>query len=142
MPSPKEPILKPCPNCGGVADIRYTKGSGPNGATSNVYYRSRPAFVKCRKCGLQTARATKACRAVDRWNARADEELTIHLPCKEGTTVYEIDGYYCTVCDRFHYRILEKPFHISMYPDVGKTIFLSYANALAEVEKLKAKKTT
>ena len=65
-------VLVPCPCCGGNARVRYTgNGSGPLGYTSNVYMRSKPGFVMCDKCGLQTSRNMRACRAVSKWNTRA-----------------------------------------------------------------------
>ena len=65
-------VLLECPCCGGSARIRYKgNGSGPLGYFSNVYMRSKPGFVMCDKCGLQTNRNMKACRAVSKWNTRA-----------------------------------------------------------------------
>ena len=64
-------VLLPC-HCGGNARVRYTgNGSGPLGYISNVYMRSKPGFVMCDKCGLQTSRNMRACRAVSKWNTRA-----------------------------------------------------------------------
>lgn len=65
--------LKPCPFCGGEAQIRYTgKGSGSKGYTSNIYMRSEPGFVRCLKCNTTTGIRTKVCRAIEAWNRRAD----------------------------------------------------------------------
>ena len=65
-------VLVPCPCCGGNARVIYTgNGSGPLGYISNVYMRSKPGFVMCDKCGLQTSRNMRACRAVSKWNTRA-----------------------------------------------------------------------
>ena len=65
-------VLVSCPCCGGNARVRYTgNGSGPPGYISNMYMRSKPGFVMCDKCGLQTSRNMRACRAVSKWNARA-----------------------------------------------------------------------
>ena len=65
-------VLVPCPCCGGNARVRYTgNGSGPLGYISNVYMRSKPGFVMCDKCELQTSRNMRACRAVRKWNTRA-----------------------------------------------------------------------
>jgi len=66
--------LKPCPCCGGVPQIRYTDNGNKNGRTSNVYYRSKPGFVVCMKCGLQTSKRTRVCRSIDAWNTRAKED--------------------------------------------------------------------
>lgn len=64
--------LLPCPCCGGNARVRYTgRGSGPLGYISNVYMRSKPGFVMCDKCNLQTEKYMRVCRAVNRWNTRA-----------------------------------------------------------------------
>ena len=65
-------VLVPCPCCGGNARVRYIgNGSGPLGYVSNVYMRSKPGFVMCDKCELQTSRNMRACRAVSKWNTRA-----------------------------------------------------------------------
>lgn len=65
-------VLVPCPCCGGNARVRYIgNGSGPLGYISNVYMRSKPGFVMCDKCELQTSRNMRACRAVSKWNTRA-----------------------------------------------------------------------
>lgn len=65
--------LKPCPFCGGEAQIRYIGlNSGFMGYTSNVFMRSRPGFVMCLNCEATTQRHTRVCRAIDKWNRRAD----------------------------------------------------------------------
>lgn len=67
--------LKPCPFCGGQAQIRYFKrGCSPSGYTSNVYMRSERGLVCCIKCGASTMGCSRVCRAVDKWNRRAGEE--------------------------------------------------------------------
>lgn len=67
--------LKPCPFCGGRAQIRYTgNGSGHMGYTSNILMRSKPGFVMCLKCEIMTPRNSRVCRAIDKWNRRAGEE--------------------------------------------------------------------
>lgn len=66
--------LKPCPFCGGEAQIRYLgNGSGPSGFTSNIFMRSKLGFVICLKCEAQTPKHTRVCRAVDKWNRRVNE---------------------------------------------------------------------
>ncbi len=68
--------LKPCPFCGGKAQIRYTgNGSGPCGYTSNVLMRSKPGFVVCLRCGVETARNMRVCRAIDKWQHRVGDDL-------------------------------------------------------------------
>lgn len=65
--------LKPCPFCGGKAQIRYTSlDSGFMGYTSNVLMRSKMGFVMCLKCGVATPRGERVCRAIDKWNRRYD----------------------------------------------------------------------
>ena len=67
--------LKPCPFCGGRAQIRYTgNGSGHMGYTSNILMRCKPGFVMCLKCEIMTPRNSRVCRAIDKWNRRAGEE--------------------------------------------------------------------
>ena len=69
-------VLLGCPCCKGNARIRYTgNGSGPLGYITNVYMRSKPGFVMCEKCGLQTSRHMRVCRAVSKWNTRAAVEM-------------------------------------------------------------------
>ena len=66
--------LKPCPFCGGEAQIRYFGNhSGVNGYTSNIYMRSEPAFVRCVKCDIKTQRYSRACRAIEAWNRRVGD---------------------------------------------------------------------
>ena len=65
--------LKPCPFCGSKAQVRYTGcGSGSNGYTSNILMRSKAGFVICLKCGCRTSIHGKVCRAMDKWNRRAE----------------------------------------------------------------------
>ena len=69
-------VLLGCPCCKGNARIRYTgNGSGPLGYITNFYMRSKPGFVMCDKCGLQTRKHTRVCRAVSKWNTRAAVEM-------------------------------------------------------------------
>ena len=69
-------VLLGCPCCKGNARIRYTgNGSGPLGYTTNVYMRSKPGFVICDKCGLQTSKHMRVCRAVSKWTTRAAVEM-------------------------------------------------------------------
>lgn len=63
--------LKPCPFCGGEAQIRYTSpNSGYMGYTSNIFMRSKSGFVMCLKCEVSTPRHTRVCRAIEKWNRR------------------------------------------------------------------------
>ena len=79
-------VLAPCPCCGGNARVRYTgNGSGPLGYISNVYMRSKPGFVMCDKCGLQTSRNMMACRVVSKWNTRAPILSADEMEMLEGT---------------------------------------------------------
>ena len=65
--------LKPCPCCGGEPQIRYTGlNSGYMGYTSNILMRSKPGFVMCLKCGLQTPHGSRVCVAIEKWNRRAE----------------------------------------------------------------------
>lgn len=67
--------LKPCPFCGGKAQIRYTgNGSGFYGYTSNVLMRSKLGFVMCLKCNATTTRNARVCVAIEKWNRRAENE--------------------------------------------------------------------
>ena len=67
--------LKPCPFCGGEAQIRYTgNGSGFMGYTSNVVMQSKPGFVMCLKCEVTTSRNARVCRAIEKWNRRVEDE--------------------------------------------------------------------
>lgn len=68
--------LKPCPFCGGMAQIRYTgNGSGSGGYTSNVLMRGKPGFVICVRCGATTSRNNRVCRAMEKWNRRVGDDL-------------------------------------------------------------------
>ena len=65
--------LELCPFCGGKAQVRYTGcGSGSHGYTSNILMRSKAGFVICLKCGCRTPIHSKVCRAINKWNRRAD----------------------------------------------------------------------
>lgn len=66
--------LKPCPFCGGKAQIRYIgNGSGPRGYTSNILMRSKPGFVLCLKCGVETPKNTRVCKAIEKWERRCGD---------------------------------------------------------------------
>lgn len=68
---------KPCPFCGGKAQVRYTGcGSGNHGYTSNILMRSKAGFVICLKCGCRTPIHNKVSRAINKWNRRADSGVT------------------------------------------------------------------
>lgn len=68
--------LRECPFCGGLAQIRYTgNGSGPLGYTSNTLMRSKPGFIRCLRCGAETARNMRVCRAIEKWNRRVGDDL-------------------------------------------------------------------
>jgi hypothetical protein len=58
----------------------------------------------------------------------------IQLPCKEGTTVFELRMGEVEVAYGYHepqYGIYEKRFNITDLPKIGKTIFLSHNEAKA-----------
>ena len=68
--------LKPCPFCGGKAQIRYTgNGSGPSGYTSNVVMRSKPGFVMCLNCEVAMPRNSRVGRAIEKWNRRVNDDF-------------------------------------------------------------------
>ena len=86
----KEIELKPCPFCGGKAEVRFVSKELPHILKK---YHNRFVFAGCRKCGIVTAiynafnktrsplkngantqRAIK--RAIEAWNRRADNEQT------------------------------------------------------------------
>ena len=67
--------LKPCPFCGGKAQIRYMgNGSGPFGYTSNILMRSKPGFVWCLSCEVATPKRSTVSRAIIKWNRRVNDE--------------------------------------------------------------------
>ena len=69
--------LKPCPFCGGKAQVRYTGcGSGIHGYTSNILMRSKAGFVVCLKCGGRTSIHGKVSRAINKWNRRLNDGET------------------------------------------------------------------
>lgn len=60
----------------------------------------------------------------------------IELPCKVGDTVYELERYiYCDGED--HWEIEEETFELWMLDSLGKTIFLTKAEAQAKLIGLK-----
>ena len=64
-------IILPCPCCKGNARVRYIgNNSGPLGYTSDVYYRSKPGFIMCDKCGMSTSKMSYVYRALAKWNTR------------------------------------------------------------------------
>lgn len=68
--------LKPCPFCGGKAQVRYYgKGSGPFGYTSNILMRSEPGCVVCLKCEATIPKYSRmrVCRAIEAWNRRVGD---------------------------------------------------------------------
>lgn len=65
--------LKPCPFCGGKAQIRYMgDGSGEFGYSSNILMRSKIGFVRCLTCNVATPKNNRVCKAIEKWNRRAD----------------------------------------------------------------------
>lgn len=66
--------LKPCPFCGGDAEVRYaTSKHDSTGWTSNIYRWNEPGFIKCTKCDSRTARYSRVNVAVNKWNRRAEK---------------------------------------------------------------------
>lgn len=64
--------LKPCPFCGGKAQVRYiSRESGIQGYTSNILTKSKPGFVICLKCECRTPIHSKVSLAMNKWNRRA-----------------------------------------------------------------------
>lgn len=90
--------LKPCPFCGGEAEIHRFHVS----YTATIpKYEGIAIRVRCKKCFahspykaskmLGNFREGEEAKAIDAWNKRAfDVEKYLELPCKIGDTVYEI----------------------------------------------------
>ena len=58
-------IVLPCPFCGGKSSARYTgNNSGFKGFKSNIYMRSNPGYISCERCGVQSTRHNRVCRAL------------------------------------------------------------------------------
>lgn len=62
----KTPDLKPCPCCGGKADLDSYPGSEWTG--SGTYH-----CIRCSVCYLRTCDYSSAKRAVETWNRRAND---------------------------------------------------------------------
>lgn len=66
--------LKPCPFCGGEAELSY--------GSVSLDYNMRPVRIVCKKCGAATKLigvSNKYCasdKAVEAWNRRDDDERT------------------------------------------------------------------
>ena len=83
--------LKPCPCCGGVADVK----------TYELRDRCWEALLRCASCGLEIARtgsseAEARGKTVEAWNARWESTCHDVLPEKHGEP---IEGYWeCSEC--------------------------------------------
>lgn len=89
-------IVLPCPCCKGNSRVRYTgNNSGQYGYTSNVYSRSKPGFIMCDKCGLQSHKMMRVCRALAKWNARPVPPIG---KCKDCGNTCESEGEGYVVC--------------------------------------------
>lgn len=76
-------IILPCPCCKGNARVRYIgNNSGPLGYTSDVYYRSKPGFIMCDKCGMSTSKMSYVYRALAKWNTRPSPPIGRCGECK------------------------------------------------------------
>ena len=63
--------LKPCPFCGGIADVRYIKRK-MRYRLFNFMDITHYAYVKCKICGATTAVKETRENAIEAWNRRAD----------------------------------------------------------------------
>lgn len=85
-------IVLPCPCCKGNARVRYTgNGSGPLGYINNAYRRSQPGFIMCDKCGLQTSKIIRVCRALAKWNTRPAPPIGRCEECRHYRPVFSLD---------------------------------------------------
>lgn len=118
-------IILPCPCCKGKGRVRYTgNNSGVNGWTSNVYYRSRPGFIKCDKCGLQTNKMTKACRALKKWNTRPQIQESVDLEAIKYKRFVSVPKYY--IIDDIYYGKIENVDDLVSYISETKEDIMKY----------------
>lgn len=60
--------------------------------------------------------------------------MIVELPCKVGTIVFTVYGFYCPICKRDHNRTELRKFELPMLPGIGKTVFLTQAEAEKRLE--------
>ena len=69
--------LKPCPFCGSKADCVYVETRRQGNEIqyrSNIYYASKPGYVRCCKCFVAVKRYSRMSSAVKAWNTRKGGE--------------------------------------------------------------------
>ena len=90
-------IVLPCPFCGGKSSARYTgNNSGFKGFKSNIYMRSNPGYISCERCGVQSTRHNRVCRALKKWNTRSAPPSGRCGKCKHSWNQDEYGYINCT----------------------------------------------
>lgn len=74
----------------------------------------------------ETATVLRLAREIDKLHSHY---RVLELPCRVGTIVFTIYGFYCPLCKKNHERIEQRPFELSMLDDFGKTVFLTQEEA-------------
>ena len=80
---------------------------------------------------------------VDRWNCYKNEEeqgLLLRLPCKVGDIVYKIINQRDNYDDTVYQIVSSTIFELSMIDKIGKTVFLTQAEADQKLKEMESEK--
>lgn len=123
-------IILPCPCCKGNVDIRYTdKYTNPNGYISGAYKKSKPGFIMCRKCNLQTNRVAHICQALKKWNRRPQIQESVDLEAIKYKRFVSVPKYY--IIDNIYYGKIENVDDLVSYvSETKEDIMKSFVEAV------------